>query len=217
MGLLEVGLDRWWVGFGLFFVVHTRIGATDPTGALDRLDWAPVFESNVTTVAPDGILRQGQWLSTPNRPPEVTVVVVWRKGARIDPIFKKNSKSFGKLKWILQSDLPNCVCPLGFSGQCMANLVCRRSVRPVSGYGFSLKGSIVPSPKSLMKSAVLNENALLKDRAFARGTGAYPASCGVHGCLPGEFAICTSALPYGLQGARALAWRILQDARTRAR
>ncbi|OWM90892.1 hypothetical protein CDL15_Pgr027379 [Punica granatum] len=32
-----------------------------------------------------------------------------------------------------------------------------------------------------------------------------PVDCGVHGRLPDEFAICTGALPRGLQGARALA------------
>ncbi|PKI71994.1 hypothetical protein CRG98_007610 [Punica granatum] len=39
----------------------------------NRPDWA-VCGSDVTTVAPDGILRQGQWLPTPNRPLEVGVI-----------------------------------------------------------------------------------------------------------------------------------------------
>ncbi|PKI50466.1 hypothetical protein CRG98_029149 [Punica granatum] len=45
-----------------------------------------VFGSEFTTVDPDGILMQGQRLPTPNSPLEVIVVVVWRKGSRIDPI-----------------------------------------------------------------------------------------------------------------------------------
>ncbi|OWM91609.1 hypothetical protein CDL15_Pgr022358 [Punica granatum] len=63
MGLLEVGLDLWWVGFGLFFVEQTRM-------AQDRPNWA-VFGSEVTAVAPDGILMQ--------------VVVVWFQTYRVDP------------------------------------------------------------------------------------------------------------------------------------
>ncbi|OWM78198.1 hypothetical protein CDL15_Pgr015017 [Punica granatum] len=55
-------------------------------------DWA-VVGSEFTTVDPDGILMQGQLLPTPNLPPEVMVVVIWRKGSRIDPICKKNRKS----------------------------------------------------------------------------------------------------------------------------
>ncbi|PKI69341.1 hypothetical protein CRG98_010275 [Punica granatum] len=75
MGLLEVGLDLWWVGFGLFFVEQTRM-------AQDRPNWAvfgsevtavapdgilmQVFGSDFTTVSPDGIVMQGQCLPTPN-------------------------------------------------------------------------------------------------------------------------------------------------------
>ncbi|PKI54609.1 hypothetical protein CRG98_025123 [Punica granatum] len=77
--------------------------ATDPTGALDIPDWHParnkpeqirqvVIGSDVTTVAPDGILLQGQWIPTPKRPPEVTVVVARRKQSRVDPICKENRK-----------------------------------------------------------------------------------------------------------------------------
>ncbi|PKI70842.1 hypothetical protein CRG98_008733 [Punica granatum] len=45
------------------------------------------------------------------------------------------------------------------------------------------------------------------------GTSAYPASCGVHECLLGGFTICTGALSCRLRGARALAQRVLQNAR----
>ncbi|PKI44998.1 hypothetical protein CRG98_034605 [Punica granatum] len=38
----------------------------------------------VTTVAPDGILMQGQWLPPPKRPSEVAVVVVWFQTYRVD-------------------------------------------------------------------------------------------------------------------------------------
>ncbi|PKI60537.1 hypothetical protein CRG98_019013 [Punica granatum] len=58
----------------------------------NRPDWA-VFGSDVTTVSPDGILRQGQWLPTPTWPPEVAVVVVLRKESRINSISKKTSKT----------------------------------------------------------------------------------------------------------------------------
>ncbi|PKI61212.1 hypothetical protein CRG98_018395 [Punica granatum] len=49
-----------------------------------RSGWA-VFESDITTVALDGILMQGQWLSTSKRPSEVAVVVVWFQTYRVDP------------------------------------------------------------------------------------------------------------------------------------
>ncbi|PKI66854.1 hypothetical protein CRG98_012720 [Punica granatum] len=62
MGLLKIGLDRWWVGFGLFWLEQTRMAATDP-------DWAS-FKSDVTTVAPNGILMQGRWPPTPKIPPK---------------------------------------------------------------------------------------------------------------------------------------------------
>ncbi|PKI50522.1 hypothetical protein CRG98_029076, partial [Punica granatum] len=39
-----------------------------------------------------------------------------------------------KLKRVLLSDLPNCVCPLEFLGQYRVNFVCRYSIRAVSGY-----------------------------------------------------------------------------------
>ncbi|PKI66179.1 hypothetical protein CRG98_013432 [Punica granatum] len=45
------------------------------------------------------------------------------------------------------------------------------------------------------------KSALLKERAFARGTGACPVSCGVHRRLLGGFAVYTGTLPYGLRGA----------------
>ncbi|OWM83062.1 hypothetical protein CDL15_Pgr011744 [Punica granatum] len=61
----------------------------------NRPDWA-VFRSNVTMVAPDGILLQGWWLPTSKRPPEVTVVIVRRKESRVDPICKKNAKTVRK-------------------------------------------------------------------------------------------------------------------------
>ncbi|PKI73823.1 hypothetical protein CRG98_005807 [Punica granatum] len=51
------------------------------------------FGSEFTTVDPDGILMQGQRLPTPNSPPEVMVVVVWRKESRIDPICKKTAQT----------------------------------------------------------------------------------------------------------------------------
>ncbi|PKI61507.1 hypothetical protein CRG98_018091 [Punica granatum] len=51
-------------------------GTNSPGWAVSRPDW-PVLGSEVTTVAPDGILMQGRWLPTPNRPPEVAVMVVW--------------------------------------------------------------------------------------------------------------------------------------------
>ncbi|PKI70109.1 hypothetical protein CRG98_009572 [Punica granatum] len=54
--------------------------------------WA-VFGSEFTTVDPDGILMQGQRLPTPNSPMKVMVVVVWRKGSRIDPICKKTAQT----------------------------------------------------------------------------------------------------------------------------
>ncbi|PKI41996.1 hypothetical protein CRG98_037614 [Punica granatum] len=80
----------------------------------------------------------------------------------------------------------------------------------------------------------LMENALLKESVFARGTGAcsatcvmhgrlpsgllyarahFPMDCEVHERLPGEFVICTGALPCGLRGVRALVQRVLQYAR----
>ncbi|PKI45015.1 hypothetical protein CRG98_034587 [Punica granatum] len=40
----------------------------------------------------------------------------------------------GKLRRVLLSVLPNCECPLEFSGQYSTNFVCRNSVRPVSSY-----------------------------------------------------------------------------------
>ncbi|OWM72785.1 hypothetical protein CDL15_Pgr024837 [Punica granatum] len=55
-------------------------------------DWA-VFGSEFTTVDPNGILMHGQRLPTPNSPLEVMVVVVWRKGSRIDPICKKTAQT----------------------------------------------------------------------------------------------------------------------------
>ncbi|PKI78553.1 hypothetical protein CRG98_001060 [Punica granatum] len=45
--------------------------------------------SDIATEAPDGIFELGQRLSTANSPPEVTVVVVFRKESSIDPICKK--------------------------------------------------------------------------------------------------------------------------------
>ncbi|OWM76874.1 hypothetical protein CDL15_Pgr010261 [Punica granatum] len=41
--------------------------------------------TDVATEAPDGILRQGQRLLTPNGPPEVAVVVFWSQSYRVDP------------------------------------------------------------------------------------------------------------------------------------
>ncbi|PKI51775.1 hypothetical protein CRG98_027823 [Punica granatum] len=64
-------------------------------------------------------------------------------GTKLESQLIARSRLFGKLKGILQPDLPNCVCPLGFSRHCMTNLVCRCSVRQVSGYGFPLKGVTV--------------------------------------------------------------------------
>ncbi|PKI59049.1 hypothetical protein CRG98_020557 [Punica granatum] len=46
----------------------------------------------------------------------------------------------GKLRRVLLSDLPNCVCPLEFSGQYRVNFVCRYSIRPVSGYALPERG-----------------------------------------------------------------------------
>ncbi|OWM75367.1 hypothetical protein CDL15_Pgr021083 [Punica granatum] len=60
-----------------------------PDWKLSRPDWA-VFGSEVTTVAPDGILIQGQWLPTLKRPPEVAVVVVWLQTYRVDPYSPAN-------------------------------------------------------------------------------------------------------------------------------
>ncbi|PKI71183.1 hypothetical protein CRG98_008432, partial [Punica granatum] len=45
--------------------------------------------SEVATEAPDGNFEQGQRLPTANSPPEVAVVVVFRKESWIDPIYKK--------------------------------------------------------------------------------------------------------------------------------
>ncbi|OWM68515.1 hypothetical protein CDL15_Pgr023480 [Punica granatum] len=44
-----------------------------------------VFELDVTTDSPDGILRQDQWLPTPKRLLEVAVVVIWFQTYRVDP------------------------------------------------------------------------------------------------------------------------------------
>ncbi|OWM77481.1 hypothetical protein CDL15_Pgr016878 [Punica granatum] len=55
-----------------------------PCWKLSRPDWA-VFGSDVTTVDPDGILMQDQWLPTLKGPPEVVVVVVWFQTYRVDP------------------------------------------------------------------------------------------------------------------------------------
>ncbi|PKI56562.1 hypothetical protein CRG98_023088 [Punica granatum] len=68
----------------------------------NRPDWA-VFESDFTTVAPNGILRQGQRLQTPNRPPEVAAVFVLQKDSPIDLICKKNRKSGKKFDPTRQS------------------------------------------------------------------------------------------------------------------
>ncbi|OWM64672.1 hypothetical protein CDL15_Pgr013830 [Punica granatum] len=58
----------------------------------NRPDWV-VFGSDVTMVAPDGILMQGQWFPTPKRPLEFAVVVVQRKDSRIGSICKENTKT----------------------------------------------------------------------------------------------------------------------------
>ncbi|OWM90920.1 hypothetical protein CDL15_Pgr027407 [Punica granatum] len=55
-----------------------------PNLKLSQPDWA-VFGSEVTTVAPDGMLMQGQWLPTPKRLPEATVVVVWFQTNQVHP------------------------------------------------------------------------------------------------------------------------------------
>ncbi|OWM90906.1 hypothetical protein CDL15_Pgr027393 [Punica granatum] len=68
----------------------------------NRPDWA-VFGSDVTRVVPDGILMQGQWLPTPKRPSEVTVVVFRRKESRIDLICKENAKIVRKSDQTWQS------------------------------------------------------------------------------------------------------------------
>ncbi|PKI40704.1 hypothetical protein CRG98_038904 [Punica granatum] len=58
----------------------------------NRPDWA-VFGSDVTVVSSDGILRQSQWRLTPNSPPEVAVVVIFRKESQIDPIYEKTAQT----------------------------------------------------------------------------------------------------------------------------
>ncbi|PKI57236.1 hypothetical protein CRG98_022381 [Punica granatum] len=109
ISLVDSLVGRLWA----IFVEQTRLDAADPTGWTDptstqektepcknqakwstprkRPDWAS-FRSDVTMVAPDGILRQRRWLPTPKRPPEVTVMVVRRKGSRVNPICKENHK-----------------------------------------------------------------------------------------------------------------------------
>ena len=49
--------------------------------------------SDVATEAPDGIFEQGQRLPTANSPPEVAVVVVFRKESWINPIYKKTAQT----------------------------------------------------------------------------------------------------------------------------
>ncbi|PKI48639.1 hypothetical protein CRG98_030967 [Punica granatum] len=50
-GTVKVGLDRWWVGFGLFLLEQTPMEATDPTGALDKPDWHPGKKKLVRVVS----------------------------------------------------------------------------------------------------------------------------------------------------------------------
>ncbi|PKI58129.1 hypothetical protein CRG98_021478 [Punica granatum] len=67
-----------------------------------------VFRSEFTTVDPDGTLMQGQQIPTPNSPPEVMVVVVWRKGSRIDPICKKLALTLRNFDPTGQSGYSSC-------------------------------------------------------------------------------------------------------------
>ncbi|PKI72873.1 hypothetical protein CRG98_006741 [Punica granatum] len=79
-------------------------------------NWA-VFGSKFTTVDPDGILMQGQRFPTPNSPLEVMVVVVWRKGSRIDSICKKIAQIVRNFDLTEQSGYFFCagLKPTGFS------------------------------------------------------------------------------------------------------
>ncbi|OWM85785.1 hypothetical protein CDL15_Pgr005976 [Punica granatum] len=47
--------------------------------------------SDIATEASDGSFEQGQRLPTDNSPPEVAVVVVFRKESWINPIYKKTA------------------------------------------------------------------------------------------------------------------------------
>ncbi|OWM66804.1 hypothetical protein CDL15_Pgr012396 [Punica granatum] len=65
-------------------------------------NWA-VFRSKFTTVDSNRILMQGQWLPTPNSPPEVSVVVDFRKESRIDLICKRTARTVRNFDLIVQS------------------------------------------------------------------------------------------------------------------
>ncbi|PKI56498.1 hypothetical protein CRG98_023136 [Punica granatum] len=83
-GIVKVGLDRWWVGFGLFFVKQTRTSATNLIGTLGRSDWHPV-KSKPVRFDSTGFLAGSPQFWTPKGPSLVLVVVVWSHICRVDP------------------------------------------------------------------------------------------------------------------------------------
>ncbi|PKI64871.1 hypothetical protein CRG98_014738 [Punica granatum] len=77
-----------------------------------------VFGSEVTTVAPDGILMQGPSFPTPKRPPEVAVVVVWFQNCRVDPyssakITKNRARLGNRPDWAVFRSNVTTVAPDG--------------------------------------------------------------------------------------------------------
>ncbi|PKI75870.1 hypothetical protein CRG98_003785 [Punica granatum] len=97
------------------------MGPGRPSWKLSPLDWA-IFGSEVTTVGPDGILMQGQWLPTPKRPPEKAVVVVWFQTYRVDPyspakITEKRVRLENRPDWAVFGSEVNTVSPDGILRQ----------------------------------------------------------------------------------------------------
>ncbi|PKI60438.1 hypothetical protein CRG98_019179 [Punica granatum] len=137
---LEVGSDPTRAG-------QTRLDVGRPRLGAGRFDWAPrrkqstprnrpdwaSLESDITTVTPNCILLQGQWLSTLKRPPEVTVVVVWRARLWIDPNLQ------GKVK-LPRLDRPDWQKPPNWAG--------RKEMAFLEAPGGSLlQGRRLPTPK----------------------------------------------------------------------
>ncbi|PKI63032.1 hypothetical protein CRG98_016556 [Punica granatum] len=86
--LVKARIARFWIA--RLGSVHLPVGTRDRHAA--RLEFRTRLAQvglDVATEAPDGIFEQGQRLPTANSPPEVAVVVVFRKESWIDPICKK--------------------------------------------------------------------------------------------------------------------------------
>ncbi|OWM87871.1 hypothetical protein CDL15_Pgr008317 [Punica granatum] len=73
-------------------------------------------------MASDGILMQGRWLSTPKRPLEVAVVVVWSQNCQVDPyspakITKNRARPGYKPDWVVFGSDVTTVAPDGILRQ----------------------------------------------------------------------------------------------------